>query len=129
MPDMTLKKSRPLWYNLSPFNFPISAIVSILHRASGILLFLGIIWCLYLLDMSLGSEAGFNHLKAYFSHPLAKLGILALLWALLHHLCAGTRFLLLDLHIGVDLGSARATSFAVLGISLVATAILGGLLW
>jgi succinate dehydrogenase / fumarate reductase cytochrome b subunit len=57
-----------------------------------------------------------------------KLVQLGLLWALLHHLFAGIRYLLLDVHIGVDLASARASSYIVLGVSLVLTLMLGGLL-
>jgi len=56
--------------------------------------------------------------------------LLGLLWAYLHHFCAGIRFLLLDWHIGIDLPSARKSAALVLIISLSLTAILGGtLLW
>jgi succinate dehydrogenase / fumarate reductase cytochrome b subunit len=58
MPDLAAKKKRPLWYNLSPLNLPLPGLVSILHRVSGALLFLGLVWFLFLLDMSLSSEAG-----------------------------------------------------------------------
>ena len=53
---------------------------------------------------------------------------LAVLWAFLHHLCAGIRYLFLDIDKGVDLPTARATSGAVLVVSLALTAVLGGLL-
>jgi succinate dehydrogenase / fumarate reductase cytochrome b subunit len=130
MPDASLRKRRPLWYNLSLFNQPLPAVVSILHRVSGALLFFLLAWLLYLLDTSLASAERFDDVKRTVSHPLAKLVLLALLWAYLHHLCAGIRFLFLDIHKGIELQTTRATSAAVLAVSLVLTAILGWvLLW
>lgn len=129
MPDLTIKKKRPVWYNLSPANLPVPGIVSILHRISGILLVISLIWALYLLDLSLASEAGFRHLAEYMGHPAAKLGALAVLWAFFHHACAGIRYLLLDVHVGIDLGSARRSSQIVLVVSIVLTIFAGARLW
>jgi len=130
MPDASLKKKRPLWYNLSPLNLPLPGLVSILHRVSGAALFLLLLWLLYLLDQSLASAERFEALRQTLSLPLVKLVLLGLLWAFLHHLCAGVRFLFLDVHKGVDLATARATSVAVLAVSLVLTAFAGWkLLW
>jgi len=125
MPDASLKKKRPLWYNLSPLNLPLPGLVSILHRISGAALFLLLLWLLYLLDQSLTSAERFEALRQTLSQPLVKLVLLGLLWAFLHHLCAGVRYLFLDVHKGVDLATARATSVAVLAVSLVLTAVLG----
>lgn len=129
MPDLTGKSNRPLWYNLSPFNLPLPGLVSIFHRISGILLFLGLAWLLFLLDLSLSSEAGFEKFRGYVAHPLVKIALLALLWSYLHHFCAGIRYLFLDIHKGVDLATARATSWAVFGVSLVLTLLIGARLW
>jgi succinate dehydrogenase / fumarate reductase, cytochrome b subunit len=49
--------------------------------------------------------------------------LLVLIWSLLHHLVAGIRYLILDLHIGLDLGSARASALAVYAVSLPLTLI------
>jgi len=129
MPDLTAKKKRPLWYNLSPLNLPSPGLVSILHRVSGALLFLGLVWFLFLLDMSLGSEAGFARFRGYVGHPLVKLSLLGFLWAYLHHFCAGIRYLFLDIDKGVGLPAARASSYAVFAVSLALTALLGMRLW
>jgi succinate dehydrogenase / fumarate reductase cytochrome b subunit len=130
MPDAALKKKRPLWYNLNLLNLPLPGVISILHRISGALLFLSSAWLLYLLDESLASPDRYAAIKASLSHPLAKWVLLGLLWAFLHHLCAGVRYLFLDIHKGVDLPTARMTSGAVLAVSLALTAVLGGwLLW
>jgi succinate dehydrogenase / fumarate reductase cytochrome b subunit len=130
MPDASLKKKRPLWYNLSLLNLPLPGLVSILHRISGAALFLLLLWLLYLLDQSLTSVERFEALRQTMAQPLVKLVLLGLLWAFLHHLCAGIRYLFLDVDKGVDLATARATSVAVLAVSLVLTALAGWrLLW
>lgn len=128
MPDASLKKKRPLWYNLSPLNLPLPGLVSILHRISGAALFLALVWLLYLLDASLQSQERFDAMKATISHPLAKVALFGLLWAYLHHLCAGIRYLFLDVEKGIELAQARATSVAVLAVSLTLAVILGWLL-
>jgi succinate dehydrogenase / fumarate reductase cytochrome b subunit len=130
MPEASLKKKRPLWYNVSPFNLPLPGLVSILHRVSGALLFFGLLWFLFLLDMSLASEEGYARFTRYAAHPVVRLALLVFLWAYLHHFCAGIRYLFLDIDKGADLAPARATSGVVLGASLALTAILGWvLLW
>jgi succinate dehydrogenase / fumarate reductase cytochrome b subunit len=101
-----------------------------LHRISGALLFLFAAWLLYLLDATLASPERYAAIKATLVHPLARLVLLGLLWAFLHHLCAGVRYLFLDIHKGVDLPTARLTSGLVLGVSFALTAVLGAmLLW
>lgn len=130
MPDAAIKKKRPLWYDLNLLNLPLPGVVSILHRISGALLFLFAAWLLYLLDSSLASAERYDAIKASLAHPLAKLVLLGLLWAYLHHLGAGIRYLFLDIHKGIDLPTARVTSVIVLVVSLALTALLGGvLLW
>jgi succinate dehydrogenase / fumarate reductase cytochrome b subunit len=129
MPDPAAKKKRPLWYNVSPLNLPVPGLVSIFHRISGALLFLGLAWLLFLLEMSVSSEAGFEHFKAYVAHPVVKLALLGFLWAYLHHFCAGIRYLLLDIDRGIALAPARRSAVAVFVVSLALTAVLGARLW
>jgi len=74
---------------------------------------------------SLGSPEGFADIKAALTNPLAKIIQLGLLWAFLHHFCAGIRYLLLDVHVGVDLESARFSSKVVFAVSLLLTVVLG----
>jgi succinate dehydrogenase / fumarate reductase cytochrome b subunit len=50
-------------------------------------------------------------------------------WAFLHHFCAGIRYLLIDMHVGVDLASARASSWVVLAVSIVLTLMFGAWVW
>src|SRR5262245_11533634 len=101
MPDLTVKRRRPLWFNLSPLNLPVPGLSSIFHRVSGIVLFLGLIGFLYLLDLSLTSESGYARAGEIVSGPIVKLLVIASIWALLHHMCAGIRHLFLDIDVGV----------------------------
>ena len=112
---------RPVYLNLAQIKLPLPALVSILHRISGMLLFLFIPFLLYLLQHSLSTQEEFTALQSWLNHPLMKLVVLGLMWAFLHHFFAGLRFLLLDLHIGTELRQARLLSVAVLVLSLVFT--------
>jgi len=128
------RKARPKYLSLRALaleiRLPLPGWVSILHRIAGALLvFPFAAWLLYLLDASLASQAGFDRVRGYLSLPLAKLGMLVFIWAYCHHLCAGIRFLLLDLNKGIELRGARRSSVAVLVASLALTAWLGAKLW
>ncbi len=103
---------------ITGYRLPPAGMVSIMHRISGALLFLLLPWILWLLDLSLISEMSFEHLAAYAGHWLVKIGLLVLIWAFLHHLIAGIRYLVLDLHIGVDKSTATKSALAVYFISL-----------
>lgn len=133
MANATTRRPRPKYLSLSALLFeirlPLPGWVSILHRISGLLLFVAVVWLLYLLDRSLASEAGFDAVRRYAGLLPVKLSLLVLVWAYCHHFCAGIRFLLLDLDKGVDLPTARLSSWIVLAASLALTAWLGALLW
>jgi succinate dehydrogenase cytochrome b subunit len=129
MADAAMKKKRPVYLDLIRIRLPLPGFVSILHRASGMALFVFAFWLLALLDTSLASSEGYAQVRETVSHPLAKLVLIGLGWAFLHHFCAGIRYLLMDMDIGVDLATTRATSWAVLAASGVLTLILGAWLW
>ena len=129
MPDLTVKRRRPLWFNLSPLNLPVPGLVSIFHRVSGALLFLGLIWFLYLLDLSLASESGYAQIGEWMRAPIVKLLVIASVWGLLHHLCAGIRHLFLDIDVGVSLHVARRSAISVLVVSLALTASIAVRIW
>jgi succinate dehydrogenase / fumarate reductase cytochrome b subunit len=129
MSQAAVKKNRPKFLSLPALLFqirlPLAGWVSILHRASGALLFAAVLWLLFLLDRSLASEQSFARLQHYASLPLVRIALLVIVWAFCHHLCAGIRFLLLDLHWGVEKAAARRSSLAVLAVSLALTAFFG----
>lgn len=124
-----MSQKRPKHLDLTKIRLPLPALVSILHRASGAVLFLFIWLFLYGLERSLASPQDFAALKSLLAQPLVKLLLLGLLWAYLHHLCAGIRHLAMDVHCGTELAAARASSWAVLVVSIALTLAAGVMLW
>ncbi len=120
-----MNKSRPKFLALHQIRLPLPGFVSILHRISGALLFLALPLLLWMLQQSL-QPSGYMTILQF---PASKLLLLVLLWAFLHHFCAGIRFLALDMHLGVRLGQARASSKWVLAVSLALTVLAGVRLW
>ena len=122
MPEMT--KQRPKFLTLSEIRLPLAGFVSILHRVSGAGMFLMLPLLIWVLDLSLGSTAdSIATFKALTGNILVKLVLFGLCWAYIHHFCAGIRFLLLDLHIGIEKQASRSSATAVLFISLSLTAL------
>ena len=124
-----MNKQRPKHLALHLIKLPLPGFISILHRISGLLLFIALPLLLLMLQYSLRSIETYTQLLAVLAHPLAKLMLLGLLWAFLHHFCAGLRYLAIDLDYGVKLAQARASSKMVLAVSLVLTVLLGVKLW
>jgi succinate dehydrogenase / fumarate reductase, cytochrome b subunit len=124
-------KARPKYYDLNLLNLPLPALVSIFHRITGIVMFLFLIPAtLYLLQGTLKSESGFNFWKNVITgFPIVKLILLGFVWSFLHHFFAGIRYLLLDLHIGIDKVGARKSSILVFIAGLVTTAAFGVRIW
>ncbi len=121
-----MRAQRPKNLDLTTIRLPLPGVVSILHRASGALLFLvGIPVFLDRLDRATHPDTATPLLPHGLEQPLLWL----LTWAFLHHFCAGIRFLLLDVHCGTERVQARRSSVAVLLASGVLTLVLGGWLW
>lgn len=128
--EAKLQRPRPKHLNLLKIKQPLPAIVSILHRISGVLLFFpGIPLFLYSLQLALGSEASYQMLMSCFDQPVSKIILILSAWFLLHHFCAGIRYLALDLHYGVGLAQTRASSKIVLISGIILTAIVGFAIW
>ena len=120
------KKPRPEYRNigiaqLAKYRLPLAGRVSILHRISGLLLFVALPSLLYLLDQSLTSEISFDAFKGFLANPLVKIVVLVLSWSFLFHFCAGIRFLLLDTHRAVSKEGGKQTSIVVLTVSSLLT--------
>jgi len=129
-----VKKAKPVYRNIGlaqliKYRLPWAGKVSILHRISGASLFLLLPFILYLFDQSLASELSFMQFQAFTDHFLVKLVCLGLIWSFLHHFCAGIRYLLLDLEIGVEKIAANQSAIIVLIVSLALTAVVGAKLF
>jgi succinate dehydrogenase / fumarate reductase cytochrome b subunit len=114
-----MKDKRPVYLNLFKIRLPIAGMVSLAHRASGILLFVAIPFAVYLLDLSIISPDGFNEVITILQHPVILLLEVILVWALAHHFFAGIRFLLIDADIGVDKVQANYGSWIVVIAELI----------
>jgi len=126
MAETTIKK-RPKNLDLTTIRLPLPGKVSILHRVSGVGLFLCFPLLLWLFQSSLTSAETFALFKAVASSLPAKVVLAGLIWAYAHHFCAGIRFLLLDVHVGVEKEAARKSAAAVFAVSIPLAAVL--ILW
>ena len=123
------KRNRPKNLNLFTIRLPINALVSILHRDTGCLLFLILPLLLIMLQLSLSSAEHYQMAKDLLHSPFTKLMLLGLAWAFFHHFFAGIRHLAMDVHWMTTLMKARFTSKAVLAIGMLATLALAIKLW
>ena len=128
--DHPVDKPRPIYLNLFAIRQPLPAIVSILHRISGALLFLvGIPLLLWIVQRALASPEAYAAAVAPLATPFGKLVLVVLAWCYLYHLLAGLRHLALDLHIGIRLGPARSSAALVLVLSILVALIIAVRLW
>jgi|TARA_B100000315_G_scaffold258599_1_gene311350 succinate dehydrogenase / fumarate reductase cytochrome b subunit len=120
-----VKDNRPVNLDITTIRWPLAAIGSIIHRISGVFIFLNVALLLYLLDLSLQSQAGFDQAQAMLDNFVVKLVAWAVLAALLYHLIAGIKHLLMDLGIGETKQGARISTLIVMSLSGIAMVIAG----
>ncbi len=112
------KFSRPRFLNLLQISFPATAILSILHRISGVVLTLYLPLSLVLFERSLLSADSFQQLPQLWDVLLVRLLVVAGLWALSHHMISGVRILLLDFGVGIAGEDAQRSAYVVAGASI-----------
>ena len=128
MAEMSIKKKRPKNLDLTTIRLPLPGKVSILHRVSGAGLFLCLPVMLWLFGASLGSPESFAFFQSLAGMLPVKVVFAGLLWAFVHHFCTGIRFLLLDLHVGIEKEAAGKSAAVVFAVSIPLTLILWGVL-
>jgi succinate dehydrogenase / fumarate reductase cytochrome b subunit len=111
--------NRPKNLNLLTIRLPINALVSILHRVTGCVLFLILPLLLIALQWSLSSEQRFAAVINILNSPFTKLMFFGFTWAFFHHFFAGLRHLAMDVHWATTLMKARYTSKAVLVLGVL----------
>lgn len=122
-------KNRPKNLNLLTIRLPVNAIVSIMHRASGVMLFLIQPLLLWALQASLANEAGYARVSQLLQHWALKLLIIGLAWAFFHHFYAGLRHLAMDVHWMTSLQKARFSSRVVLWLVAFSVALFALAIW
>jgi succinate dehydrogenase / fumarate reductase, cytochrome b subunit len=141
MPDTTknMTRARPGTMRLVDalqYRLPLAGVVSILHRASGALMFALLPFVIWLFDVSLSSEVSYERFTSAFLAGIGfvpawfvKLVVLALIWAYLHHSIAGLRHLWMDMTHSVSKEQGRSSAIATLGLSIFLTLGLAGKLF
>lgn len=127
MAELIIKK-RPKNLDLASIRLPLAGKVSILHRVSGVGLFLCLPLLLWLFSASVTSVGTFADFKAVAGSLPVKVVMAGLLWSFIHHFCAGIRFLLLDLHVGIEKEASRKSAGVVFAVSVPLTLIVWGVL-
>lgn len=125
-----MNKNRPVNLSISTIQLPVTAYVSILHRASGAFLLAGVLVLMWMLDASLTSEQSFAELKALVTKPLFSLVLWAVVAGLAYHLVMGIRHLIMDMGVGESLEGGQLgakIAFVIAVILIVVSA--GWILW
>lgn len=123
--------------DLTTYRLPVAGIVSILHRISGLIMFLLLPFIIWMFDMSITSEISFDHFKSAFNSGIGfvpglmiKVITLAIIWSYLHHLSAGLRHLWMDVsHDAVSKEFGKTSAIATLVVSITLTAVLAAKLF
>lgn len=119
-------KKRPINLDLTSLHYPPMAIVSILHRISGVVLFILSPLLMFYLYKSLNTEGAFDALKA---NLFTKFALFCFLSALIFHLIAGIRHLIMDMGFGESLKSGRTTAWLVIVLFLLFLPLAGVVVW
>ena len=127
---MKAPRQRPKYYDLNLLHLPAPGLVSILHRVSGVALFLvAIPLALAAFGDTLASETAWRAWREALAHPLAKLVLVGLAWFYAHHFLAGIRYLLLDVHVGVAKRPAQSSARVVLVLGVVVALAVAWRIW
>lgn len=124
-----MNKKRPVNLDLSTLKYPPMAIVSILHRISGVVLFLLFPIMLYLFSQSLHSDATFHQLQMTLANPYSKLLLWVFSGALMLHVLAGIRHVLMDIGFGEGLLAGRRSAISVMILAILSIIFLGIWIW
>ncbi|WP_133130875.1 succinate dehydrogenase, cytochrome b556 subunit [Legionella yabuuchiae] len=124
-----MKQKRPVNLDLMSLKYPPMAIASILHRLSGIVLFLLSPALLYVLSLSLRSEASFESMKHLLATPLNKFLTWVFVSALAYHLLAGIRHMVMDLGFAEGLPTGRRSALLVILLAIILMIGLGIWIW
>ena len=118
-----MNNNQPVYLNLFKIKLPLPAIISLLHRVTGVVLILAIPFSLYLLQLSMHNEADFQRAVDLLNHPFIILCEVMIFAALIYHFFAGIRFLLMDIDIGENKKPARVSSWMVVGATTLSSLI------
>ena len=125
---MDKNNKRPRYLNLFKIKMPVTAVLSIAHRASGFFMVIAIPFAIYVFQRSVSSEQEFNTVLSLLQQPWVSIILVILTWSFVHHFLAGIRFLLIDMDVGVERQAARWTAWVTHFIALSTTICIAGIL-
>ncbi len=111
---------------LSKMTFPVTAVSSIFHRISGVILFVAIPWLILLLLVSIHSQSAYQAVLNCLSRPLSRFFLSSIIAVVSYHTYAGVRHLLMDAGVGESYSTGTITAWIVIGLTVV-TAAIGGI--
>jgi len=124
---MDKNNKRPRYLNLFKIKMPVTAVLSIAHRVSGLLMVIAIPFAIYVFQRSVSSAQEFNAIISLFQKPWLSVILIVLTWSFTHHFIAGIRFLLIDIDVGVEKQAARWTAWLTHLIAISTTILVAGL--
>jgi succinate dehydrogenase / fumarate reductase cytochrome b subunit len=126
MADMSIRtKKRPKNLDILSIRLPLPGVLSIIHRLTGAALFVLLPVFLWLFERSLATPESFAAVKGLGSHLIVRLILLGFIWFYIQHFLTGLRYLLIDLHKGVDLEGARFSTKVVFAASTILMLVIG----
>ncbi|WP_417761144.1 succinate dehydrogenase cytochrome b556 subunit [Shewanella sp.] len=127
--EQNVKKQRPVHLDLQTIRFPATAIVSILHRVSGVIMLFGVGVLLWLLNASLKSPESFQYVQSLLDNFILKFVVWGILTALGYHLLGGLRHLVMDTGRWEELASGKASAKAVFVLAIIFSILAGVWVW
>ncbi|MBK8187715.1 MAG: succinate dehydrogenase, cytochrome b556 subunit [Cellvibrio sp.] len=124
-----MNKKRPVNLDFSTFKLPITALVSITHRVTGILLFGGVAALMWMLQASLESPESFATVKTLGNHPICHIVLFGILALLAYHTVMGLRHFIMDFGIGESLKGGQLGAKIALVLSIILIALAGVWIW
>ncbi|WP_299001934.1 succinate dehydrogenase cytochrome b556 subunit [uncultured Shewanella sp.] len=127
--EQNVKKQRPVHLDLQTIRFPATAIASILHRVSGVIMLFAVGILIWLLNESLASPESFANVQSLFDNLLVKFVIWGILTALGYHLIVGVRHLVMDAGCWEELASGQLSAKIAIALAVVFSIIVGIWVW
>ena len=124
-----MNKKRPVNLDISTIKLPITGFASFFHRVTGILLFAGMAFLLWMLDSSLDSQESFAAVRDVSSNPICKFVLFVVLAGLAYHMVMGIRHLIMDFGVGESLKGGQLGAKIAFVIAFAAIALIGVWVW
>lgn len=124
-----MKKQRPVNLELNTISFPPSALVSILHRITGVAMFFALLLVIGAWAFSLNSAESFQSVSDMMSGVIGKILTIGTVSALTYHILGGVRHMLMDMGHFEELESGNNSAKAIIGLWVVLTVVMGVVIW